>query len=218
MAKEIFTVIDFETTGLDPENEQIIEVAAVKTDLDQIYSKFEARVRLEEGRTLSDFITELTGITEGDLTAADVEPLVLLQLAFFINNTTVVAQYAPFDLSFMARYSITPEFFLCTRTLARMIDPDKSASLKNVAPRYGVSLEGHHRAMNDVEATAALLPKLLKAAEEKGIDRKQYQNVVLNFEDRPLRFIPKYAVVKNEGFQTLSPEELEKLKKQIKQD
>ncbi|WP_281285192.1 3'-5' exonuclease, partial [Brevibacillus centrosporus] len=62
------TVFDFETTGLNPRNERVIEMAAIRVIKGQIVSGFHTLVK--PGRQLSPKITEITGITDEMLTDA----------------------------------------------------------------------------------------------------------------------------------------------------
>ena len=56
-----FTAIDFETTGLDPKNDRIIEVAAIKFKNGVITDKYVQLINPEV--KISSFITGITGIT-----------------------------------------------------------------------------------------------------------------------------------------------------------
>ncbi len=189
---EIYTFIDLETTGLDHENDQIIEIAAVRTDLEREYGRLQMFVHLEEGRELPDFITELTGITTEDIIGGNGPFSATRSLAWFINGSVVVAHNAPFDLAFLDSWNVNRQSFICTRALAKLVSPTESASLKDVCARHGIDLTGHHRAMNDVLATIEVFRKLKPIADYRGID---YRNVVVNSPDRPLKFVPYGAKI-----------------------
>ncbi|WNF07449.1 3'-5' exonuclease [Brevibacillus borstelensis] len=189
---EIYTFIDLETTGLDYETDQIIEIAAVRTDLTREYGRLQMFVRLEGGRKLPDFITELTGITPDMLSGGSRQELVACALDWFIADTTPVAHNAPFDLSFLYEWEVMPDSFVCTRALAKLVEPTESPSLKDVCARHGIDLTGHHRAMNDVLAAIEVFRKLKPIAEARGIE---YRNVVVNSPERPLTFVPNNAKV-----------------------
>lgn len=194
MAKT-YVVLDLETTGLDYKSEQITEIGAIKIDegFNEI-DRFHTMVALEEGRELPEFITKLTGITAADLEGAPTETEALEKLNEFIGNSIVVAQNAPFDLSFISRGGIEPERFYCTRAMARFVEPELSASLKDVAKRNGISLEGHHRALNDVEATIEVFRTYLNRIPTWF---GSYLNIVMDSPDRPLKFVPKNAIVRS---------------------
>ncbi|MCY8570353.1 PolC-type DNA polymerase III [Bacillus haynesii] len=189
-----YVVLDLETTGLDYQNDQIIEIGAIKIDAwcDEI-DRFHTMVALEKGRELPEFITKLTGITAEDLEGAPSETEALNSLREFIGDSIVVAQNAPFDLSFISRGGIEPECFHCTRAMVQFAEPELSASLKNVAKRNGISLEGHHRALNDVEATIEVFKQYLPRVDDV---YNGFLNIVQDSADRPLKFTPKNAVVR----------------------
>jgi len=187
-----YVVLDLETTGLDYKTEQITEIGAIKIDENfKEIDRFHTMVSLEEGRELPEFITKLTGITAEDLIGQPTESVALADLAEFIGDSIVVAQNAPFDLSFISRGAIEPKLFVCTRALVRYVEPELSASLKDVTARNGISLEGHHRALNDVEATIEVFKRYMKGVHYLGI-----LNLVLDEPSRPLRFVPKGAKVR----------------------
>jgi DNA polymerase III subunit epsilon len=184
-----YVVLDLETTGLDYKTEQITEIGAIKIDSEfNEIDRFHTMVELDEGRELPEFITKLTGITANDLEGAPCELDALFSLSEFIGDSVVVAQNAPFDLSFIGRGGIYPKDFLCTRTLVRFLEPELSPSLKDVCKRRGISLDGHHRALNDVEATIEVLKKYRNESAPYDLI-----NVVIDAPDRPLKLVPKGA-------------------------
>lgn len=189
---EIFTVIDIETTGLDHTTDHITEIAAIRTDGIREYGRFHTFVRLPQGAEVSPFISELTGIKTESLTGGPAGRFALSALGAFAFGTTMVTHNAPFDLAFISRGYI-PASFICTRALSKLTEPSESASLKDVCARHHIELNGHHRAMNDAEATVKVLVKLREIAEINGIS---YRNVVIDSEERPLTFIPRNAIVK----------------------
>lgn len=195
---EIFTVLDIETTGLDPTTDHITEIAAIRTDGVREYGRFQTFVALPAGAEVPKPIIELTGIRTEDLDGA--MPLIHALPAFyhFAAGTTWVAHNAPFDFAFIAnafiaKMYLNSERFVCTRALAKLVEPEESASLAAVCERHGINLNGHHRAMNDVEATVKVFAKLRETAEINGIS---YRNVVIDSEERPLSFIPHNAIVR----------------------
>lgn len=200
---EIVTVIDIETTGLVAATDHITEIAAIRaeiiTDVPGVayreIGRFQTFVALPDGVEIPEMITELTGIRAEDLRGAPSLHNAHTALRRFFGNSTVIAHNAPFDLSFL-EYPLSaffPHGFVCTRALSRLVDPDESARLADCCARYGINLTGHHRAMNDVEATLQLYAKLREKAEINGIS---YRNVVIDSEERPLKYVPPGAIVR----------------------
>ncbi|WP_348623051.1 3'-5' exonuclease [Paenibacillus peoriae] len=196
---EIVTVIDVETTGLDPATDHITEIAAIRAEVGpggyvREIGRFQTYVALPDGVEIPELITELTRIKTEDLRGAPHVISALISLDWFAGDT-IIAHNAPFDLSFVARREIDfdTDNFVCTRAMSRLIDPNESASLAPTCERYGIALNGHHRAMNDVEATLQLYAILREKAEVNGIT---YRNVVIDSEERPLTYVPPGAIVR----------------------
>jgi DNA polymerase III subunit epsilon len=182
-----YIVIDFETTGLDYKVEQITEVALIKYDeeFNEIGS-FNSIVKLEKGRVLSDFIKNLTGLTEEYLENGIDELDAFLAIDKLMDkDSVVVAQYAPFDLAYMAKYGLIPEKYICTKSLTSQVEPTVSSSLIPTCERLGIPLENAHRAFADVRATAELLQYRLKEGKAQFVE-----NYIVKSPDRDLNFVP----------------------------
>jgi DNA polymerase III subunit epsilon len=192
----MYTILDFETTGLKPQEEQVIEIGAVKLDkyFKQV-SHVNFLVKLEEGKTLTPFIKNLTGITEEDLEGGvEDEYTALRVLSRFIGDDIVVAQFASFDLSFLAK-AMKPKYFICTRSVSRMLDKDLKASLKDLVPRYGATLDNHHRALADVEATVEIFKAMMARLPMNGYVVDHVLNVMVEGKERKLSYVPENAKV-----------------------
>lgn len=188
---EIYTFIDFETTGLDYMTDQIIEIGAVKTDFEREYGRLQMFVRLEEGRELSQFTQEFTGITTDDLRGGHGLVAAARVLDWFMYGTTLVAHNASFELAFLSTLPVkNTSPFICTRALSKIVEPTESASLANVCSRHSIDLTGHHRAMNDVLATIEVLRKFKPLADAHGLD---YRNTIIKTPDRAFTYVPQGA-------------------------
>lgn len=200
---EIITVIDIETTGLDPQRDHITEIAAIRAEVSddgeggvtiREIGRFQTFVALPPGGAIPPEITELTGISAEDLCGAPRHWWAVDSVLDFARDSRLIAHNAPFDLAFIDRIydGLPSDGFACTRAMSRLLDPDESASLKQACERYGITLTGHHRAMNDVEATLQLYAILRQRADAAGID---YRNVVVDSAERPLTYTPPGARV-----------------------
>lgn len=158
-----YTVIDFETSGLDPKKDRVIEMAAIRCINGEIASEFSTLVRYD-GK-LSPKITELTGITD-DMTAGGMdEDTAFRILNRMIGDHILIAHNASFDLSFLHHSLLRiagrsfQNSFIDTLTLsrARHVYPH---TLQDMCNRYDIPLIGGHRALNDVIACWELFRKL----------------------------------------------------------
>lgn len=97
---ENYTVIDFETTGLKPENSEIIQIGAVKYENGTIVDSFSTYVKPTRSK-ISRTITRITGITEKTVASAPVINDILPDFLNFIEKQTLVAHNASFDMKFL---------------------------------------------------------------------------------------------------------------------
>lgn len=169
-----YVVVDLETTGLDPNRDAIIEVAAVAFELDGIVEEFSTLVYPHQG--IPALVTDLTGIT--DEMVADAPGITTLrpQLRRFLGDSVVVGHNVDFDMGFLrAAYVGANNARLDTVTLASIVLPDagkyaldaliKHLNLDNPTGRQ------EHRALADAHQTVALFYTLLERAQRMGVAR-----------------------------------------------
>ena len=168
-----FIVFDLETTGFSPIKDKIIEIGAVKVEGGKITERFSTFVN---PRIPIPFrITQLTSIT--DAMVLDAPPIeeVLPQFLDFVGDGVLVAHNASFDVSFIeqnCRYQdIRPDFTsVDTVAMARVLLPTLSRfKLNIVAKALNISLENHHRAVDDAGATAQIFEKFVEMLAERDI-------------------------------------------------
>ncbi|MCL2619292.1 MAG: PolC-type DNA polymerase III, partial [Defluviitaleaceae bacterium] len=167
-----FVVFDLETTGLDAENDGIIEIGAVKICGGKVTDRFGTFVNPK--RTISAKITELTGITHDMVEGAPQIAEAFALFTDFVGGAVLVAHNADFDIGFInaaaRRLGTTvPNTSLDTLKLARMLFPDlKRHKLGVVAEHLGITLENAHRAVDDAGATAEIFMRCLELLREQG--------------------------------------------------
>ena len=98
---EEYIVIDVETTGLSPDDDRIIEVAAVKCENDRIVDSFHSLIN--PSRRIPSNVTKLTGIKNADVAGAPDMDTVAPELSEFIDNLPLVAHNANFDVGFIKK-------------------------------------------------------------------------------------------------------------------
>ncbi|PFV68427.1 DNA polymerase III subunit epsilon [Bacillus sp. AFS059628] len=94
-----YVVIDFETTGFNPYNDKIIQVAAVKYRNHELVDQFVSYVNPE--RSIPDRITSLTGITNYRVSDAPTIEEVLPLFLAFLHTNVIVAHNVSFDMRFL---------------------------------------------------------------------------------------------------------------------
>jgi DNA polymerase III subunit epsilon len=167
-----FVVFDVETTGLDPYNDEIVEIGAIKVDVDEVQQQtYQAFVKTE--RRIPDNAIAIHGITN-EMVEKEGIPLrnALEELKEFIGDLPVVAYNLDFDKAFInnAAERLGMEKVIKYGTCAlkkarsawRGLD---SYKLKDLAKRGGLSDEGIHRSLADCKAT--LIVYLSAVSKEK---------------------------------------------------
>ncbi len=168
-----FVVIDLETTGGAPHlGAAITEIGAVKIKAGEVIQEFNTFVNPEHPVPL--YITELTGINDLMLAGAPTTYEVFPSLMEFLGDhqsTVLVAQNAPFDLSFL-KYAASiskfpwPNFpVLDTAIIARKVlsrDEVPNCRLGTLAEFFGTSTTPNHRALDDARATVDVFHGLLE--------------------------------------------------------
>ena len=170
-----FIVFDLETTGLNPKEDEIIEIGAIKMKGNEILETFSSFVKPQ--KELSSLITSLTGITEDMLSGAGTIKQVLPEFTKFAEGGILVAHNASFDYGFI-RNSVKKYFggdwempCIDTLALAKSLYRAKSYSLDNVVKRLKLGHFDHHRAYEDAKVTAEVLKKFLQQAKKRGVEK-----------------------------------------------
>lgn len=177
-----YVVFDIETTGLNKERNKITEIGAVKIKNREIIDRYSTFIDPQE--RLTDEIVKLTNITDEMLIGQRTIDEVLPEFLEFVGDAVLVAHNASFDTGFIRIKSeelgITSfnNTILDTLELSRTLLKElKKHKLDVVAKHLGVSLEGHHRAVNDAEATAEIFLKLIDMLEENDVHNLDRVNV-----------------------------------------
>lgn len=165
---------DLETTGLDPKNDAIIELALVKFDETGILDRYTTLVN--PGFPLPAEALNITGITDEDLKDApffsDVRPKLL---EFLAEGTPLLGHNIDFDLSFLREYGVDigTRPLLDTFRIAEFLFFDaKSLNLGSLLEGFGKSFESAHRALADTEATVVLFEHCMehmRSIDEEGV-------------------------------------------------
>ena len=169
-----YVVFDLETTGFSPVENKIIEIGAVKVENGEITEKFSTFVNPEV--PIPFRIEELTSISDNMVLDAPTIEKILPEFLKFCEGAVMVAHNASFDMSFIEencrRQGLAREFTsVDTVELARFLLPHlHNAKLDTVAKALNVSLENHHRAVDDAGCTAEIFVKFLDMLKGQGTE------------------------------------------------
>ena len=169
-----FVVFDIETTGFSPVNNKIIEIGAVKIQQGEITDRFS--VFVNPGVPIPFEIEKLTSINDSMVMDAPPIEVILPQFLDFCQDAVLVAHNANFDMSFIMenakKQGLLRKFtFVDTLGIARVLLTHQAKhTLDAVAKTLSISLENHHRAVDDAECTAHIFLKFSAMLRERGAD------------------------------------------------
>ncbi|WP_367569137.1 type I-E CRISPR-associated endoribonuclease Cas2e [Lacrimispora sp.] len=162
---ENYVIVDVETTGINSEKDQIIEIAAIKMEGNEMIV-FQELVKIEKG--LQREISGLTGITDEMLAndGKDID-IVLEEFLDFVGNAILVGYNVKFDISFInAELKKSGNEVLTNKTICLLQEAKRKQKLlrdyklSTVLKKYDISTEGLHRAYVDAKAEYELAVKL----------------------------------------------------------
>lgn len=160
----VLVALDLETTGLDVQQDSIIEIGAVRLQDGQIIDEFSTLVN--PGFDIPPETTHITGIFQENLRGAPILEAVLTQIDAFVGNAPIVAHNADFDVSFMRRFGLFHNNLpVDTFELSSILYPQMPRyNLTSLTETLGIELEHAHRALDDARATALLYWKVWQRA------------------------------------------------------
>ncbi len=162
--QEVVIALDLETTGLDPYRDRIIEIGAVKFQGDDIVDEWHALIN--PGIAIPSSITQLTGITNQDVSRAPTFEQVSSQLEQFLRGDPIVGHNLQFDLGFLNANGLSVDSpTMDTYAIASALLPTASRyNLSALANSLAVPVTDAHRALHDAQVTARLYMELWKRA------------------------------------------------------
>jgi DNA polymerase III epsilon subunit family exonuclease len=163
-----YAVFDCETTGIDPERDEIVSFALLRLDADG--AEFARSVYfVRPSRPIPAEATAVHGISDCDVENASRLRELAPELLRLLDGAVFVAHNAPFDLG-MIRHGLAavgvayePPAVACTLAAFRLLEPLAPAhKLEQLCREHGIELTAHD-ALGDALATAALLRLILAA-------------------------------------------------------
>ncbi|MBE0480540.1 MAG: DEAD/DEAH box helicase family protein [Dehalococcoidia bacterium] len=152
--------LDLETTGLNPDTDEIIEVGAVKFDHEHVLDTFQTLVN--PGRPISYRIQVLCGIKQAELDLAPSFTTIASGLTDFIGDCPVVGHNIAFDLGFLSRkgLKLTNTRYDTWELATLLLFKQSDYSLSSLTRELGLQTP-EHRALSDALAAQELFLALL---------------------------------------------------------
>lgn len=165
---EIFVCFDVESTGLDPNKDRIIEIAAIKFNLTQNFAQFHYLINPEipiplESQKIHHISDEMV---QNQPTIASILP----DFCKFLGDHPIIGHGISFDLAILQSsiqranlsISLDKKIIIDTLRLARLYGESPSNSLDVLRQHFNIPFEGSHRALNDVVINIQVFKKLIK--------------------------------------------------------
>ena len=194
-----YVVFDLETTGFSPETNRIIEIGAVKVQQGKIIDKFSTFVNPEV--PIPFRIEQLTSINDSMVIDAPVIADILPEFMKFCEGCVMVAHNADFDMSFIKKncqrlgMECAPTI-VDTVAMARVLLPNLNRfKLDTVAKALGVSLDNHHRAVDDAGCTAEIFVKFIEMLKERGLSTLDEVNALGQSSVQNVQKMPTYHAI-----------------------
>lgn len=150
LVEDEVVVLDTETTGFNPASCSLLEIAAIRMRGGETIAEFQTYV--DPGRAIPPEITELTGITQDDVTGALSPREAVRALAEFAGDCNLIAHNASFDQGFIMRQVLPGELrgqWVDTLALSQIVLPRlRSHRLVDLSAAFGLHMPAHH-AMDD---------------------------------------------------------------------
>lgn len=194
-----FIVFDIETTGFSAVKDRIIEIGAVKVEGGKITDRFSTFVNPR--RPIPFEITNLTSISDEMVMDYEDISVILPQFLEFIGDGVLVAHNAAFDVGFIEQncreLGIESRFvYADTVALARVLLPTLTKyKLNIVAKALNISLENHHRAVDDAGATAEIFVKFIEMLKKEKITTLREVNHYCDRNVNAIRKMPTHHII-----------------------
>lgn len=192
-------VFDIETTGFGPVKDKIIEIGAVKVVAGVVTDRYSTFINPEVPIPFE--IEKLTGINDEMVIPYQTIDKILPEFLEFCKGSVLVAHNASFDIGFIKKKSeflgIQTDFTAVdTVGLARVLLPTLSKyKLDTVAKALKISLENHHRAVDDANCTAEIYLKFVNMLKERNIVTLKDINLLDNISPEAIKKMPTYHAI-----------------------
>ncbi len=170
-----YTVFDTETTGLDPQRDEIISIGAVRIVNGRVLRQEIFEQLINPGIPIPQRASKVHGISEYSVRNQPKLSTVLPRFQRFVEDTVLVGHNVAFDMRMLqVKEQVTQIKFenvvLDTLLLAEVVQPGREGhNIESLTRRLGIELVGRHTALGDALMTAEILLRLIPLLEERGV-------------------------------------------------
>jgi len=173
-----YVVFDTETTGLNAEQDDIVQIAAVRIVNGRRIQNEVFDTLVNPGRTIPAASTKVHGITDAMVANAPDIATAVQRFHKFAQNAVLVAHNAPFDMGFLKKYEAQTGCRFSNPILdtvllsAVLFGGSESHSLDALAHRLSITIseEARHTAIGDATATADAILKIIPVLKARNLN------------------------------------------------
>ena len=194
---DTYCVYDLETTGFDPDLDNITEVAVCKVRNGEIIDEFTTFVNPE--KPIPKNVQELTHITDDMVKDAPKITEMIPKFLEFTKGSVLVAHNAHFDVSFIADkcrklgLEFHPYVIDTYEMSLELYNGVENHKLGTLVEYLGIPLEGAHRAINDTRATARMFIRMKQDLDKERIELNNY--IFTNIKDRSKNLPANHIII-----------------------
>lgn len=168
LREQIFVCLDCESTGLEPKEDRIIEIAAARFTFEKILQEFETLVDPE--RLIPETSQEIHKISQEMVLGKPKILEILPDFLKMVEGHILVGHGITFDIALIAaeakRHNIPTNIekqpYFDTLRMARLYGQSPVNSLQQLRQHFNIEPEGAHRAMSDVVVNIEVFKQLAK--------------------------------------------------------
>ncbi|MCM1114249.1 MAG: exonuclease domain-containing protein [Clostridium sp.] len=167
-----YTIIDIETTGLSPQYDDIIELAAIKVRNNKVIETYQQLIN--PGYLIGEYITDLTGITNEMLSGKPSLDNAIDSYINFLSDDILIGHNINFDVNFIydnlleLRNITFSNSFIDTMRFARKLCKElKHHRLVDLIELFNIDVDYQHRALADCQTTHLIYNHLERIALEQ---------------------------------------------------
>lgn len=176
---ERYVVVDIETTGLNPKNDSIIEISALRFHHGELIDEYVTLI--DPGIHISSFISNLTGITDSMVEDKDDISICVKEFYDFVQGDVIVGYNVGFDIGFLYDYLkvihneyLTNDYIDVLRLTRRLLPHLPHHRQTDIAQYYGIDIHGAHRAKKDCMICQMIYEKMKEEIRKREISLEDF--------------------------------------------
>lgn len=180
---KFYVVIDTETSGFDPVDDDLIELSAIKVENGNVTDTFSTLIHPISEMPVSESATAVNHITNDMLKDAPLAETALVKFLSFIDDFILVGYNINFDLNFIneslfkiGHKPLQNDYIDVYISARKFIEAQNGYKLQNLAAQFNIVPTDPHRALSDCYTTKAVFEEVEKRAKATYVKYPEFPN------------------------------------------